>query len=73
MGLTNLFKNGWGLKSADCENSSPYKDLVVMGSSSTELFDYIFGDNPQYHPFGRVVGMRALQTANHISAIQQRF
>lgn len=28
-----------------------YRDLVVMGSSSTELFDYIFGNHPQYHPF----------------------
>lgn len=28
-----------------------YKDLVVLGSSSTEVFDYIFGDNPQYYPF----------------------
>ncbi len=31
--------------------SDNYKDLVVMGSSSTELFDYIFGDHPQYYPF----------------------
>ena len=51
MSLKNLFKNGWGLKSAESASSKPYKDLVVMGSSSTELFDYIFGDNPQYHPF----------------------
>lgn len=28
-----------------------YRDLIVLGSSSSEVFDYIFGDNPQYHPF----------------------
>ncbi|ALJ79987.1 hypothetical protein [Ketogulonicigenium vulgare] len=25
--------------------------LVVLGSSGAEVFDYIFGDQPQYHPF----------------------
>lgn len=33
------------------DKKSKYNDLIVLGSSSTELFDYIFGDNPQYYPF----------------------
>ena len=28
-----------------------HKDVVVIGDSTSEVFDYIFGDNPQYHPF----------------------
>lgn len=27
------------------------KQLVVLGSSSSEIFDYIIGDNPDYFPF----------------------
>lgn len=27
------------------------KELVVFGSSSSEIFDYIFGDNPHYYSF----------------------
>lgn len=27
------------------------KDLVVLGDSTTEVFDYIFGDNPKFHSF----------------------
>ena len=27
------------------------KSTIVLGSSSSEVFDYIFGDNPHYHPF----------------------
>jgi hypothetical protein len=27
------------------------RPLVVVGSSTSELFDYVFGDNPDYYPF----------------------
>lgn len=27
------------------------KPLVVLGSSSSEVFDYIFGDHPMYYPY----------------------
>lgn len=27
------------------------RNCVVFGSSSSEVFDYIFGDNPMYYPF----------------------
>ncbi len=49
----NFLKKIFGIKNILPNNntSQNYKDLVVLGSSSTELFDYIFGDNPQYHPF----------------------
>lgn len=30
---------------------TPVRPLVVIGSSSSELFDYIFGDRPDYFPF----------------------
>lgn len=27
------------------------RDLIVFGTSSSEVFDYIFGNNPKYHSF----------------------
>lgn len=32
-------------------SGSEDRDLVVIGSSSTEAFDYVMGRNPKYHPF----------------------
>lgn len=31
--------------------SRPMRDLVVLGSSSSEVFDYVIGKNSFYHPF----------------------
>ena len=42
------------------------RPLVVLGSSSSEAFDYVFGDNPQYFPFwASAWSARGLRTKQH--------
>ncbi|HHW7580157.1 TPA: hypothetical protein ACU21O_001637 [Mannheimia haemolytica] len=47
-----------------------YKELVVFGTSSAEVFDYIFGDNPSYYPFWAsgwsARGLREVKESNNI-------
>ncbi|AHG72228.1 hypothetical protein X781_780 [Mannheimia sp. USDA-ARS-USMARC-1261] len=44
------------------------RDIIVFGSSSSEVFDYIFGNNPQYYPFWAsgwsARGLRNLKKSN---------
>ena len=57
----NLWRKVRCLLSDDSRKSAPsistpavvgsQPPLVVLGSSSSEIFDYIFGDNPDYYPF----------------------
>lgn len=47
-------------------------DLVVMGSSSTEVFDYIFGNQPRYHPFwASAWSARGLRKSENIDYVQR--
>lgn len=44
------FITRWGTASSTAPEMAPHP-LVVLGSSVSEQFDYIFGDHPDYHPF----------------------
>lgn len=48
------------------------RPLVVMGSSSSEVFDYIFGDRPDYFPFwASGWSARGLRSAEHRHYLQK--
>lgn len=53
------------IRSAD-QQTQQQRPLVVLGSSSSEVFDYIFGDRPDYHPFwASGWSARGLRSPNH--------
>ncbi|NIJ15451.1 hypothetical protein [Sphingobium vermicomposti] len=49
------------------------RDLILFGSSNSEIFDYIFGDNPRYHPFWAsgwtARGLRAEKTYDYVRTL----
>lgn len=48
------------------------RPLVVIGSSSSEVFDYIFGDRPDYFPFwASGWSARGLRSAEHRDYLQK--
>lgn len=68
--MFNLFGN-----SSEKLKSTQHESLVVLGSSSSEVYDYIFGDQEKYYPYWASAwsarGLRKPETMEYVQHILQ--
>lgn len=71
--MRRLFSNAFSRRS---EPTHEQAHLAVLGSSSSEMFDYVFGDNPRYHPFWAsgwsARGLRSADAKTYIATLLNR-